>query len=653
MASIQACRERAQVRAILYQWHSFPTAPLLEKVKAHDEDACRAGSPKALGNAAVDAKAKIAASSPEVALYVPDPRTADAVQLQDSMGVWLIDLTGAVNTLWWERARARAAARRPWLATLYPPGMEFDWRASCSIFTCPTVEGGAFVHLVAPPEIKWIGRGRTGALATSLRLSRQLPSLPCPCCKEVLEDDFHMVCGCPITGSADCATFASTLWLEVNRGAGTLATPLPPAWVDAHLPQLAVALIPASLQQFIPPPAGSGFHQPVWFILRCFHLGMARWLAERCRRRETIVGLERAALPLPLPPGAPVPDLAAARPFQLSIAELRAAERAAPLSPAVSLAPSGPQALLRQRKRDALLALATWVKAHPHLRACRLEDGVSAVALLLLWEVDHNNTFPSAAVELVGRLTTFTKALLTAVAADDELQRWLTSGHMHMRLTPGLPSVQQRRWSVSIAPEVGEPYLVRWKGHLTGLVQRENAAVAQGRPPRAKRVAKPKAAPKRPREDAPAPPLSTAAERVKRLRAAQAALAEGTASSARSSPSSPASRARGWPPTGATAQQAGRMTGLPLRWPPLRPTGGHPHGVGLRSPLSVPLTHPSALSVSPGGPPLDRVASRALPAPLAIVQGSPDTAARPPVPGCPAAPLGPGALPRPSPHAPT
>ena len=59
----------------------------------------------------------------------------------------------------------------------------------------------------------------------------------------------------------------------------------------AHLPQLAVALIPADLAQFSSPSE----LWPVSFILRDFHLGMARWLAERLRPREQIVGTALAA----------------------------------------------------------------------------------------------------------------------------------------------------------------------------------------------------------------------------------------------------------------------------------------------------------------------------------------------------------------------
>ena len=536
-------------------------------MKAHDEASCRLGCPKARGNDAVDGCAKASASSASCPLYVPDPRGEDTVQLQDAAGVWLRDVTGALTAIWWEVRRAAATRRRPWLATLYPAGMAFDWSASTHIFRNPLVESGKFVHFADPPVLKWVARARSGALVSSDRFARtrKQPPPPCPCCGAPLEDDLHMVSGCPATGSGDCAAFVAALWVKCNQARGAGATALPPDWVAAHLPQLAVALIPADLAQFSSPSE----LWPVSFILRDFHIGMARWLAERLRRREQIVGTALAARSSQLPQGAAVPAPPEVQAFQLTVAELRAAERSPAAPPAPALAVPG-RAAFRQSKQQALMGLASWVKSQAHLRACPLEDGVSAVALLLLWEVDHGTQYPSQAVELVGRLTTFTKALSTAVAADSELSAWLTSCKATMRLTPGLPISVYRRWSVRIAPEVGEPYLSRWKAHLGEQVRRTSVTVAAGLtgpPVRAKREVKPKAAPqrpKRPREDVPPPPSNSREERVKRLRAAQAAPA---------------------------VQVAGRR--LPL--PPPRPTGSPSRGSGPPAASSGPL---SALSLS-------------------------------------------------------
>ena len=325
MAAVLACQERAEVRAFLYQWQDAAVAPVLEKVKAHDAPSCRRGCPKALGNDAVDGLAKAAASSARTPLYVPDPRGEDAVQLQDAAGVWLRDVTGALTAIWWEARRAAAARRRRWLAALYPAGMAFDWPASTHIFRDPLVESGKFVHFAEPPVLKWVARARSGALMSSNRFAKthRQPPPPCPCCGSPLEDDFHMVCGCSATGSEDCAAFAAALWAHCNQARGAGPTALPPDWAVAHLPQLAVALIPADLAQFSSPSE----LWPVSFILRDFHLGMARWLAERLRRREQIVGTALAARSSQLPPGAAVPAPPEVQAFQLTVPELRTAER--------------------------------------------------------------------------------------------------------------------------------------------------------------------------------------------------------------------------------------------------------------------------------------------------------------------------------------
>jgi hypothetical protein len=140
----------------------------------------------------------------------------------------------------------------------------------------------------------------------------------------------------------------------------------------------------------------------------------------------------------------------------------------------------------------------------------------------------------------------------------------LSSRQAHMRLTPGLPSSVRCRWSVRIAPEVGEPYLSRWKDYLSEQVRRSSAAVAAGAsgpPARAKREVKPKACPKRPREDAPPPPSNTREERIKRLRAAQAAPAVQVAG--RRFPPSPP-RPTGTTPPSASPSFSGPLSALSL-----------------------------------------------------------------------------------------
>ena len=91
--------------------------------------------------------AKASASSASCTLYVPDPLVEDAVHIRDVAGVWLRDVTGALTSIWWEIRRAAATRRRPWLATLYPAGMTFDWSASTHIFRYHFVEAGSLCTL--------------------------------------------------------------------------------------------------------------------------------------------------------------------------------------------------------------------------------------------------------------------------------------------------------------------------------------------------------------------------------------------------------------------------------------------------------------------------------------------------------------------------
>jgi len=57
---------------------------------------------------------------------------------------------------------------------------------------------------------------------------------------------------------------------------------------------------------------------------------------------------------------------------------------------------TGPVRRIRQQMADADLGLAAWLADHPFLVPVQeVESGESGVALLLLWEVDHQQAFPS------------------------------------------------------------------------------------------------------------------------------------------------------------------------------------------------------------------------------------------------------------------
>ena len=71
--------------------------------------------------------------------------------------------------------------------------------------------------------------------------------------------------------------------------------------------------------------------------------------------------------------------------------------------------------------------------------------------------MDHGKPYPSRAVDLIGRLSSFTKAMKDAVSVDTELSAWLTCRMMRMQLSMVLPYSSVTRWVVYIDSAVGEP----------------------------------------------------------------------------------------------------------------------------------------------------------------------------------------------------
>ena len=143
----------------------------------------------------------------------------------------------------------------------------------------------------------------------------------------------------------------------------------------------------------------------------------------------------------------------------------------------------------------------------PLPESCAVEGGEPSVALLLLWEADHNQHFPTTSVDITAGLTGFTKSLSDAVDADTELSAWLTSKKKVPQLSPGLPAKPYLGWVIQVDPAVGEPFLGMWKTYLLGVVRRHQAAEADPQGPARKR-AKPAALGrwKRQRPEGAAPP---------------------------------------------------------------------------------------------------------------------------------------------------
>ena len=111
-----------------------------------------------------------------------------------------------------------------------------------------------------------------------------------------------MVCGCTFTGSAECSSFVARLWTDLLVRHGPASPPR--EWISAHLAQLAVALIPRSIHPLLSVVPETGRPR----FLKDLHLGLARWLAERLRRREVHVAATRTPPPpSPPPQGGPQP----------------------------------------------------------------------------------------------------------------------------------------------------------------------------------------------------------------------------------------------------------------------------------------------------------------------------------------------------------
>ena len=121
--------------------------------------------------------------------------------------------------------------------------------------------------------------------------------------------------------------------------------------------------------------------------------------------------------------------------------------------------------------------LADWVCNHPYLRIAPLAVGESGMALLILWEVDHRQVFPSRGGEgLTAALQGFTKRLAQCVARDPRLA-WLECGDVHASLARGLAPSHHKRWTVKlVAPAATEPqgwyedFLGRWGAYVRALV---------------------------------------------------------------------------------------------------------------------------------------------------------------------------------------
>jgi hypothetical protein len=141
---------------------------------------------------------------------------------------------------------------------------------------------------------------------------------------------------------------------------------------------------------------------------------------------------------------------------------------------------AGPCAVrVRPAMAEADAGLASWLRGHRYLVPTAVEQGEAGMALLLLWEVDHGQPFPTgvAGDSTTATLASFSRRLRLRVAQDDELSSWLEVKEMQFPLAPGLPASHQLRWSVRVQrPGAGEAsgwyddFVARWRAYLETLL---------------------------------------------------------------------------------------------------------------------------------------------------------------------------------------
>jgi len=299
VSRVLQCDLRMLVRQVLAAAQQCSSPPKLEKVAAHDEKLIRLGHPKAMGNDQADFWAKKAALEPGCEAWLPAPGLhGDAVELVDSAGKVVWSVSESFPLAWWQKVRWSWVLKpRPRLGILYPVDVAFDWAASNGVLCRPVSSGGSFVHLVAPAVVKWLGRVRCGCLATRACLHRHrmgVSSPACLCCGAAIEDEEHVLAGCPATGSADWASSVLQAWADASSQLRIAVAPPPEEWVRAHRLPLVAALIPRTVLWHHPLPASEA-----QLFLAKLHICLATHLSDWMRRRGKLM-----AQPGVLPPSA-------------------------------------------------------------------------------------------------------------------------------------------------------------------------------------------------------------------------------------------------------------------------------------------------------------------------------------------------------------
>ena len=170
---------------------------------------------------------------------------------------------------------------------------------------------------------------------------------------------------------------------------------------------------------------------------------------------------------------------------------------------------------LSMAQADALLAAMLLDRT----RFAEVADaqGETSLALLLLWEAQHEQPFPSTTGSSESSLVAaFTRRLRNLVNRADSALSWLTSSDIHAPLMPGLPPSHCTRWGIKIiAPTDATPwpayhvFVQRWQERVRALAAAPPPPASGARRPRDAVLFQPA---KRHRSDPPTrPPTATAA----------------------------------------------------------------------------------------------------------------------------------------------
>ena len=122
-----------------------------------------------------------------------------------------------------------------------------------------------------------------------------------------------------------------------------------------------------------------------------------------------------------------------------------------------------------------------------------MTQGETSLALLLLWEAEFGQLFPSTAGSSESDLVmAFTRRLRTLVTRDDELSGWLESDDVSTPLAPGLPPSHCRRWGLKIIPPTlaapwpaYDVFIDKWQSRILSLAAAAPPPPTGARRPRA------------------------------------------------------------------------------------------------------------------------------------------------------------------------